>query len=33
MRGGILWLSHEAGAERVEIAGHAVTYLRGTVEI
>lgn len=33
MRGGLLWLAHEDGADRVEIAGHAVTYLRGTVEI
>ena len=33
IRGGLLWLTHESGSDRVEIAGHAVTYLRGTVEI
>jgi PhzF family phenazine biosynthesis protein len=33
LRGGLLWLTHEPGSERVEIAGHTVTYLRGTVEI
>lgn len=33
LRGGTLWLTHDVGTERVEIAGKTVTYLRGAVEI
>lgn len=32
-RGGELWCRHDAQRARVHIAGHAVTYLRGTIEI
>jgi len=33
LRGGTVWLTHDGGSDRVEIAGEAVTYLRGTVTL
>ena len=32
-RGGTLWCRHRAADERVDLAGHAVTYLKGTIRL